>query len=121
MERMRRIGNGGLGPAAADDWACTSHTRTTQIPECVRLGIEDGATAAADPQNTPPLHVEPDMDVRARRDVEDEAGKEREVLRLVWRDAENKVSTCVKAREKMTVKRKQMRLSDGGEGEMDPS
>jgi len=37
---------------AADDWACTSHTGTTLIPECVRLGIEDGATAAADPQHS---------------------------------------------------------------------
>ena len=29
-----------------------------------------------------------------------DGGEEREVLRLVWRDAENKFSACVKARGK---------------------
>ena len=32
--------------------------------------------------------------------MEDVAGNEREVLRLVWRDAEDKISACVKARGK---------------------
>lgn len=39
----------------------------------------------------------------------------------VWRGAENEVSACVRRREKMTVKRKKVTLSDGGEEEVDPS
>ena len=80
-ETSETHGNGEVGPTAADDWACTSHSRTAQIHVCARLGIEDGATAAVDPLCPLSLHVEPNIDVRARRDVEDVAGK-REVLRL---------------------------------------
>jgi len=87
-EAIETVWNGAVGRATADDWACTSHKRTWLILECVRLCIEDGATAAADPQNTPSLHVEPVIEDRARRDVKD-GGEKREVLRLVWRDAEN--------------------------------
>jgi hypothetical protein len=99
VERARRIGSGELGPAAADDWACTSHTRTSLILECVRLGIEDGATAAADPQT---LHrcMSDRTTTPERGEMWKRGGEEREVLRLMWRDAENKVSACVKARGK---------------------
>ena len=62
------------GPAAADDWACTSHTGTTQIPECVRLGIEDGATAAASPLTLHPLRVDTDTQAQRSTDVEEVAG-----------------------------------------------
>jgi len=64
-----------MGPAVADDWACTSHTGTTQIPECVRLGIEDGATAAASPLTLHPLRVDTDAQAQRWTDVEEVAGK----------------------------------------------
>ena len=84
--------NGAVGPAAADDWACTSHTRTSLILECVRLGIEDGATAAADPTTNPSAtcrvgHAKEALDGCGRS-----GGERLKVLRQVRRETERGAS-----------------------------
>lgn len=50
-----------------------------------------------------------------------DGGEVREVLRLMWRDAENTFSACVRPKGKEDNDEKAVRLSDGGEGEVDPS